>query len=57
MAHPNKNAIMDAVFTELRPSVVRIRNTFGQGSDDGGDGGQTSDQLMKVSGGESAIKV
>lgn len=46
--HPNRDAIMDAVFSDLRPSVLRVRNTFQQGNDHGGDGGQTSAQLMKV---------
>lgn len=47
VAHPNRDAIFDTVFSELKPSVLRIRNTFGQGTDEGGLGGQTTAELME----------
>lgn len=53
LAHPARNEIFDAVFNDLRPSILRVRNTFGQGSDDDGEGGQTTAQLME----ETAIVV
>lgn len=45
-AHPAREKIMDAVFSELRPSVLRLRNAWRQGSDDGGEPGQTTKQMV-----------
>lgn len=47
VAHPNAPAILDHVFKDMRPSVVRLRNTFGQGNDQGGVGYQTTKELME----------
>lgn len=46
VAHPARKEILDAVFAELRPSVLRLRNCWRQGSDDDGDGAQTTTELM-----------
>lgn len=47
MAHPNASVIFDHVFKDMRPSVIRVRNTYGQGKDEGGVGYQTTAELME----------
>lgn len=46
LAHPESDPILDHVFKDLKPSVLRLRNTYHQGSEYGGPPWQTSEELL-----------
>lgn len=47
LAHPQGEQILNHVFYDLKPSVLRLRNTYHQGSDFGGPSWQTSQELLE----------
>lgn len=45
--HPRKEEILDHIFIDLQPSVLRLRNTYNQGSEFGGPSWQTTAELLE----------